>query len=131
MISKMFGRSMRETLPPINSAVPGPTAVVKAPIRPLTEPDGDRPLHPMATRWVSNPGHRHRSCVDGSPSDVRRRHTALIRPIGRAESTMPELPEMQALAERLDVALAGSVVARVDPLGFTALKTVTPGPDQL
>src|SRR5665213_139026 len=44
---------------------------------------------------------------------------------------MPELPEMQALAERLDVALAGSAVTRADPLGFTALKTVTPGPDEL
>jgi formamidopyrimidine-DNA glycosylase len=44
---------------------------------------------------------------------------------------MPELPEMQALAERLDAALAGRVVAGVDPLGFTALKTVAPGPDEL
>ncbi len=44
---------------------------------------------------------------------------------------MPELPEMQALAERLDVALGGHVVAGVDPLGFTALKTVAPGPEDL
>ncbi len=44
---------------------------------------------------------------------------------------MPELPEMQALAERLDVAIGGSVVAGVDPLGFTALKTVEPTPDEL
>jgi formamidopyrimidine-DNA glycosylase len=44
---------------------------------------------------------------------------------------MPELPEMQALAERLDVAIGGSVVAGVDPLGFTALKTVAPTPDEL
>jgi len=44
---------------------------------------------------------------------------------------MPELPEMQALAERLDTAVAGHVVAAVDPLGFTALKTVTPAPGDL
>ena len=44
---------------------------------------------------------------------------------------MPELPEMQALAERLDAALAGQVVSGVDPLGFAALKTVAPAPDDL
>ncbi len=44
---------------------------------------------------------------------------------------MPELPEMQALAERLDTAVAGRVVSGVDPLGFTALKTVSPAPDEL
>ena len=43
---------------------------------------------------------------------------------------MPELPEMQALAERLDAAVAGRVVSGVDPLGFTALKTVFPAPDE-
>jgi len=42
---------------------------------------------------------------------------------------MPELPQMQALAERLETALAGSVLEGVDPLGFSALKTVTPAPD--
>lgn len=44
---------------------------------------------------------------------------------------MPELPEIQALAERLDAALAGGVLERVVQLGFTGLKTVTPGPDDL
>lgn len=44
---------------------------------------------------------------------------------------MPELPEMQALAERLDDTLGGRVVDGVDPLGFTALKTVSPAPDEL
>ena len=44
---------------------------------------------------------------------------------------MPELPEMQALAERLDVALAGRVITGSDPLGFTALKTVEPAPGEL
>ena len=38
---------------------------------------------------------------------------------------------MQALAERLEVALAGAAVRAVDPLGFTALKTVVPAPDEL
>ena len=44
---------------------------------------------------------------------------------------MPELPEMQALAERLAAALVGRSLTGVDPLGFTALKTVDPGPDAL
>jgi formamidopyrimidine-DNA glycosylase len=44
---------------------------------------------------------------------------------------MPELPQMQALAERLDGALAGATLVRSDLLGFTALKTVQPSPDEL
>ena len=39
---------------------------------------------------------------------------------------MPELPEVQALAERLDEALAGSSFAGADALQFSSLKTVTP-----
>jgi formamidopyrimidine-DNA glycosylase len=38
---------------------------------------------------------------------------------------------MQALAERLDAALTGAVLEGVEPLGFSALKTVTPAPDSL
>jgi formamidopyrimidine-DNA glycosylase len=44
---------------------------------------------------------------------------------------MPELPEMQALAERLAVAIGGAAVEGVDPLGFAALKTVVPSPDSV
>ncbi len=44
---------------------------------------------------------------------------------------MPELPEMQALAERLDTAFSGAAVEGFDPLGFTGLKTVLPRPDDL
>ena len=44
---------------------------------------------------------------------------------------MPELPEVQALAERLDAALRGTTLVRADLLGFTALKTVDPSPDAL
>jgi len=39
---------------------------------------------------------------------------------------MPELPQMQALAERVDAAVAGAIIARVEPLGFSGLKTVLP-----
>jgi formamidopyrimidine-DNA glycosylase len=39
---------------------------------------------------------------------------------------VPELPEVQALAERLDEAVAGSALARADALQFSSLKTVTP-----
>jgi formamidopyrimidine-DNA glycosylase len=44
---------------------------------------------------------------------------------------VPELPEMQALAERLDVAFGGAAVEGIDPLGFSALKTVVPAPESV
>lgn len=44
---------------------------------------------------------------------------------------MPELPEMQALAERLDSLLAGARLASLTPYAFAALKTVSPSPDSL
>jgi formamidopyrimidine-DNA glycosylase len=42
---------------------------------------------------------------------------------------MPELPQMQALAERLEAAIGGLRLIAADALGFTALKTVNPAPD--
>jgi formamidopyrimidine-DNA glycosylase len=42
---------------------------------------------------------------------------------------MPELPEVQAHAERLTEAYAGQRLERFVPLTFTALKTVAPPPD--
>src|SRR5688572_19922142 len=39
---------------------------------------------------------------------------------------MPELPEMQALAERLDDAVGGSVLTEISPLQFSAMKTFDP-----
>jgi formamidopyrimidine-DNA glycosylase len=44
---------------------------------------------------------------------------------------VPELPEVQALAERLDQVLAGSAFVRADPLQFSSLKTVTPRASEL
>jgi formamidopyrimidine-DNA glycosylase len=44
---------------------------------------------------------------------------------------MPELPQMQALAERLDERFAGHTFAGYEPLGFTGLKTVSPAPEEL
>lgn len=41
---------------------------------------------------------------------------------------MPELPEMQALSERLAELYAGSSLVRLDLLQFSALKTVSPAP---
>ena len=41
---------------------------------------------------------------------------------------MPELPEVQAHAERLDAAFAGTPLARFVPITFTALKTFRPDP---
>lgn len=39
---------------------------------------------------------------------------------------MPELPEMQALAERLDELLRGATIERVLPLSFSSLRTYDP-----
>ncbi|MGI9119283.1 MAG: DNA-formamidopyrimidine glycosylase family protein [Acidimicrobiales bacterium] len=44
---------------------------------------------------------------------------------------MPELPEMQALAERLHDAVAGGQLESFQPLSFSALRTVTPDPATL
>jgi formamidopyrimidine-DNA glycosylase len=42
---------------------------------------------------------------------------------------MPELPEVQAHAERLTEAFAGRVLTAFRPITFTALKTAVPAPD--
>ncbi len=42
---------------------------------------------------------------------------------------MPELPEIQAHAERLDADYAGAVLERFSALAFTVLKTASPPPD--
>lgn len=44
---------------------------------------------------------------------------------------MPELPEIAALAERLSDRFLGAPLAAVTPLQFSALKTVSPGPESL
>jgi len=44
---------------------------------------------------------------------------------------VPELPEIQALAERIDARLRDAVFAGADPLSFSGLKTVVPSPTEL
>ncbi len=44
---------------------------------------------------------------------------------------MPEMPEVQALAERLHEAVGGSDLERFDLLQFSSLKTVSPRPSEL
>jgi len=44
---------------------------------------------------------------------------------------VPELPEIQALAERLEEVLAGAALERIDALQFSSLKTFDPRPDSL
>ncbi len=44
---------------------------------------------------------------------------------------MPELPQMQALAERLQGRVGGAVLAGVQPIGFSGLKTFAPAPESL
>jgi formamidopyrimidine-DNA glycosylase len=43
---------------------------------------------------------------------------------------VPELPELQAHAERLDAAFAGAIIRGFRSLTFTALKTATPDPSE-
>jgi formamidopyrimidine-DNA glycosylase len=43
---------------------------------------------------------------------------------------VPEIPEIQAHAERLERSFRGRVLERFTPLKFTALKTVVPPPDE-
>jgi formamidopyrimidine-DNA glycosylase len=45
--------------------------------------------------------------------------------------TVPELPEMQALAERLSDALVGRALTKAHLLGFSSLKTFSPEVDEL
>jgi formamidopyrimidine-DNA glycosylase len=42
---------------------------------------------------------------------------------------MPEMPQMQALSERLDAWLEGAQLTGYEPLGFTGLKTFAPAPE--
>jgi formamidopyrimidine-DNA glycosylase len=44
---------------------------------------------------------------------------------------MPELPEIQAMVERLEARLAGATLGRIDALQFSSLKTFAPKPDEL
>jgi formamidopyrimidine-DNA glycosylase len=43
---------------------------------------------------------------------------------------MPEMPEIRALAERLDQVMSGAVLAKLDQLQFSSLKTFAPRPDE-
>ncbi len=43
---------------------------------------------------------------------------------------MPEMPEVEAHAERLEQRFAGRVLAKFTPFNFTALKTAVPAPDE-
>ncbi len=42
---------------------------------------------------------------------------------------MPEMPEIQAHAERLTAEFGGRVLTKFTPFNFTALKTAVPAPD--
>ena len=44
---------------------------------------------------------------------------------------MPEMPEMQGLAERLEAAVGGGRFERAVPISFSALKTFSPAPESL
>src|SRR4051812_35743069 len=50
---------------------------------------------------------------------------------GRYFDPVPELPQMQALAERLDGPLRGATFEGYEPLGFSGLKTALPPPESV
>jgi formamidopyrimidine-DNA glycosylase len=50
---------------------------------------------------------------------------------GTDDAHVPEMPEIQALAERLVDAIGGATFERFDLLQFSSLKTVTPRPSEL
>lgn len=50
---------------------------------------------------------------------------------GGALSSMPEMPEMQALAERLNELVGGAMLERATPLAISGLKTFQPAPSEL
>ena len=49
----------------------------------------------------------------------------------RYRDGVPELPQMQALSERLDAAVGGLTLEGYEPIGFSNLKTVVPAPEAL
>src|SRR5436853_7059865 len=59
-----------------------------------------------------------RSCARPWPKSARGR-------------SMPELPEMQALAERVGSVIAGAELVALDQLQFSSLKTFAPRPSEL
>ena len=61
--------------------------------------------------------------IDECIEIVREAAAALAR---AAEVYVPEMPEVQALAERLDEVLAGAEVEGLDALQFSSLKTYAP-----
>src|SRR3972149_3906635 len=57
--------------------------------------------------------------------------TSCVRPRRPSGELMPELPEIQALAERLTDAIGGASFGAADLLSFSSLKTVTPRATEL
>src|SRR5680860_629987 len=49
----------------------------------------------------------------------------------RDDGRMPEMPQMEALAERLEATVGDRRLSGIDPLGFSGLKTVDPAPDSI
>src|SRR5262249_53474243 len=49
----------------------------------------------------------------------------------RYREPVPELPQMQALSERLQERVGGAALAGVQPIGFSGLKTFDPLPESL
>ena len=64
--------------------------------------------------------------LDAVFAGVRERTTYRV---AAARADVPEMPEIQAHAERLTAEFAGRVLTRFVPINFTALKTAVPAPD--
>jgi formamidopyrimidine-DNA glycosylase len=51
--------------------------------------------------------------------------------LGAYPDPVPELPQMQALSERIETVVGGAALAAIEPIGFAGLKTVAPPPESL
>ena len=87
----------------------------------------DEASHKMALKFVSR-GERAGLQRSGPAGPERGPATG---PSAEGLSKVPELPQMQALAERVDAAVGGAGVAKVEILGFSGLKTVMPAGEGL
>src|SRR5437867_10983378 len=84
----------------------------------------------MATTSTKRPREDRILGLSGRGAGLLSRAAAPAAPGSRLEG-VPELPEVQALAERIDAALGGATLVGVDPLSFSALKTFSPPPEEL
>src|SRR5262249_26284834 len=95
---------------------------------------GPRPRTATSTPRSPSSGRAATGGTVPSGRGARRRTPRAAGPAPRRSSEgtgVPELPQMQALAERIEAWLGGATFEGYEPLGFSGLKTAVPAPDEL